>query len=356
MKLKNYIEACHMCQKTKHASKKKVPHYGYIPKDYIPLEHLAVDIKYMPQGFDGFKFIILVTCEQTNFVFAIPSKECTARAVADALIHRVFTISGPPQFLLVDQDKALTGTVIQLLLQSLQCNMQIISPWNHGSSKAERQIKTIGNMIKNQLQGEGTTWPLYASVAAYAMNTFASKALQGLSPFELVFARKPRDLTAVQFKPLSEYPIPIREYVELLYKRAEFIRKMQMNWKIEQACDQALTNEMYQEITRFKKGDIVYALAPSVSSLQSNTKKFVIDYIGPLAIAEVLDDTHYKLQLVTDNQDILPGIWHINCLKPGAEVTPEGVARSKAMLCQHIAENQSENDALTIIPCDTYGG
>ena len=96
MKLKNYIEACHMCQKTKHASKKKVPHYGYIPKDYIPLEHLAVDIKYMPQGFDGFKFIILVTCEQTNFVFAIPSKERTARAVADALIHRVFTISGTP--------------------------------------------------------------------------------------------------------------------------------------------------------------------------------------------------------------------------------------------------------------------
>ena len=356
MKLKNYIEVCHMCQRTKHASKKKVPHYGYILKDYIPLEHLAVDIKYMPQGFDGFKFIILVTCEQTNFVFAIPSKERTAHAVTNTLIHRVFTISGPPQFLSVDQDKALTGTVIQLLLQLLQCNMQIISPWNHGSSKAERQIKTIGNMIKNQLQGEGTTWPLYASVAAYAMNTFASKALQGLSPFELVFACKPRDLTAIQFKPLSEYPIPISEYVELLYKRAEFIRKMQMSWKIEQAHDQAITNEMYQEVTRFKKGDIVYALAPSVSSLQSNTKKFIIDYIGPLAIAEVLDDTHYKLQLVTDNQDILPGIWHINCLKPGTEVTPEGVARSKAMLRQHIAENQSENDALTIIPCDTYGG
>ena len=179
-------------------------------------------------------------------------------------------------------------------------------------------------MIKNQLQGKGTTWPLYASVAAYTMNTFASKALQGLSPFELVFARKPRDLTAVQFKPLSEYPIPIREYVELLYKRAEFIRKMQMNWKIEQACDQALTNEMYQEITRFKKGYIVYALAPSVSSLQSNTKKFVIDYIGPLAIAEVLDDTHYKLQLVTDNQDILPGIWHINHLKTWCRSYPGG--------------------------------
>ena len=38
-----------------------MPHYGYIPKDYTPLEHLAVDIKYMPEGFDGFHFLIMAT-------------------------------------------------------------------------------------------------------------------------------------------------------------------------------------------------------------------------------------------------------------------------------------------------------
>ena len=52
---------------------------------------------------------------------------------------------------------------------------------------------------------------------------------------------------------------------------------------------------MYNEVKRSVKGDIVYALAPSVSELKTNRKKFVMDYIGPLAIAEVLDDTHYKL-------------------------------------------------------------
>ena len=310
----------------------------------------------MPDGFNGFRFLIMVTCEQINFVFAIPSKDRMARAISDALLHQVFAITGPPQYLSVDKDTALTGTVIQILLQSLQCTMQIMSPWNHGSSKAERQIQTIGNMITKQLQGTGSTWPLYASVAAYAMNTFASEALQGFSPFELVFARKPRDLTSVQFKPLSEYPIPLREYVELLMKRAEFICKLQMNWKIEQVSDKCLTNEMYNEVKRFAKGDIVYALAPSVSELKTNKKKFVMDYIGPLAIAKVLNDTHYKLQLITDNQDILPGIWHINRLKPGAELTPEGVARSKIMLCQHLQGNQLQNNALTIIPCDTYHG
>ena len=136
-------------------------------------------------------------------------------------------------------------------------------------------------------------------------------------------------------------------------KRAEFIRKLQMNWKIEQVSDKCLTNEMYNEVKRFAKGDIVYALAPSVSELKTNRKKFVMDYIGPLAI---LNDTHYKLQLITDNQDILPGIWHINRFKSGMELTPEGVARSKIMLHQHLQGSQSQNSMLTIIPCDTYHG
>ena len=349
-KLRNYIEACNACQRMKPKQNRNRPYYGYIPKDYVPLEHLAVDIKYMPEGFDGFKFIVLATCEQTNFVFAIPTKERTARAISDALIHRIFTITGPPQYLSVDKDRALTGHVITTLLTSMNCTMQIISPWNHGSSKAERQIQTIGNMITKQLTGQGATWPLYASVAAYAMNTFASKALQGLTPFELVFARKPRDLSAVHFKPLAEYPIELRSYVDLLLKRVQFIRSVQMDWKIQQSKDKQMYNEMYSNVTRFVKGDIVYALAPSATSLETGTRKFRMDFVGPLEVAEVLDDTHYKLRLINEEQDVLLGIWHINRLKKGAEITPLGVARSKAMLAQFLNMNESQDKTLTLIP------
>ena len=223
-----YIEACLICQRIEPKQDKNKPYYGYIPKDYIPLEHLAVDIKYMPDGFDNFKFIVLTMCKHTNFVFAIPTKERDTQLVSDALIHRVFIISGPPQFLSVDKDRALTGQVISTLLQSMNCSMQIISPWNHGSSKAEQQIQTIGNMITKHLIGKGTMWPLYTSVAAYAMNTFVSKALQGFTPFKLVFAQKPCNLSSVQFKPLAEYPIEICSYIELLIKRAVFIRTPQI--------------------------------------------------------------------------------------------------------------------------------
>ena len=73
------------------------------------------------------------------------------QTIADALIHRVFLLTGLPTKLSIDQDSALMSQVITEVLKSLECTMQIMSPWNHGSSKAERQIQTISNMISKHL-------------------------------------------------------------------------------------------------------------------------------------------------------------------------------------------------------------
>ena len=59
----------------------------------------------------------------------------------------------------------------------LNCRLKVISPYNHGSSKCERQIKTISEIIVKHLWDKGQKWPLFAITAAYAMNTFASEAL-----------------------------------------------------------------------------------------------------------------------------------------------------------------------------------
>ena len=187
-KIQKYIEACTLCQRTKHKNTKQRPYYGHIPTEYILCENLAVDLKTMPTGILNYEYLLIATCEKTNFVYAIPMQDRKTQTIANALLHRVFCLTGPPTKLSIDQDSALTSQVIKELLTSLECTMQIISPWNHGSSKAERQIQTIGNMINKHLTQKGVSWHLYASVSAYAMNSFASTALQGLSPFKLVFA------------------------------------------------------------------------------------------------------------------------------------------------------------------------
>ena len=190
-KIQKYIEACTLCQRTKPKNTKQRSYYSRIPTEYIPCENLAVDLKKMPMGIIYHEYLLIATCEKTNFVHTIPMQNRQTEMIANALLHRVCCLTGPPTKLSIDQDSALTSQVIKELLTSLECTMQIISPWNHGSSKAERQIQMIGNMINKHLTQKGASWPLYAAVSAYAMNTFASTTLQGLSPFELVFTRKP---------------------------------------------------------------------------------------------------------------------------------------------------------------------
>ena len=81
----------------------------------------------------------------------------------------------------------------------LNCRLKVISPYNHGSSKCKRQIRMISEIMMKHLWDKGQMWPLFATTAAYAMNTFASEALSGLSPFQLVFLRDPPDLTSLSF-------------------------------------------------------------------------------------------------------------------------------------------------------------
>ena len=87
------------------------------------------------------------------------------------------------------------------------CNLKMISPYNHGSSKVERQIKTISNIIVKHLWDKGQMWSLFATTAVYAINKFTSEALNGFSPFQLVFVCDPLDLTSLSCSKIDTIPV-----------------------------------------------------------------------------------------------------------------------------------------------------
>ena len=74
-------------------------------------------------------------------------------------------------------------------------------------------------------------WPLFAMTAAYAMNTFESKALSSLSPFQLVFLRDPPDFTSLSFPKIDTIPGKHREYYNLLLARAQLVGNMLLEWR-----------------------------------------------------------------------------------------------------------------------------
>ena len=148
--------------------------YRRIPVDYAPVQDLLIDIKTMPQAFGGYHLLLVITCDQTNFTIAVP---LGIGKLKQALIYRVIYLFGPPRCIVCDKETEFTSAIIQAINTMLNCILKVINPYNHGSSKCERQIKTISKIIVKHLWDKGQMWPLFATTAAYAMNTFASEAL-----------------------------------------------------------------------------------------------------------------------------------------------------------------------------------
>ena len=180
------------------------------------MQDLSIDIKTLPQAFGGYHLLLVVTCDQTNFTIAVPLQDRQTQTIAEALIYRVIYLFGPPRQILCDKAAEFTSAIVQAILTMLNCRLKVISPYNHGSSKCERQIKTIGEIIVKHLWDKGQMWPLFATTAAYAMNMFASEALSGYSPFQLVFLRDPLDLTSLAFTKIDTIPVNYCEYYNLL--------------------------------------------------------------------------------------------------------------------------------------------
>ena len=86
-KVKRYIKACHTYLKTKPKYKKNRPIYGSIPVDYAPVQDLSIDIKHMPMAFGGYQYLLVITCDQTNFTIITPLRSRDAHSIAEALIY-----------------------------------------------------------------------------------------------------------------------------------------------------------------------------------------------------------------------------------------------------------------------------
>ena len=233
---------------------------------------------------------------------------------------------GPPRWIVCDEAAEFTSAIIQAILTMLNCRLKVISPYNHGSSKCERQIKTISEIIVKHLWDKGQMWPLFPTTAAYAMNTFASEALSSFSPFQLVFLRDPPDLTSLSFPKIDTIPVNYHEYYNLLLARAQMIDRLLLEWRTKQALEYEKKNRQYTNEEIFQDDQMIYLLAPHLSALQTDTIKFKQDFIGPLFVDTAIDKTHYRLKDATGL--LLDGMYHVNRIKKGSVHTPQGIVNT----------------------------
>ena len=287
------------------------------------MQDLSIDIKTILQAFGGYHLLLVITCDQTNFTIAVSLRDQTAQIVVEALIYRVIYLFGLPRQILCNEATEFSSAIIQAILCMLNCRLKVISSYNHGSNKCKRQIRTISEIIMKHLCDKGQMWPLFVTTAAYAMNTFASEALSGFSPFQLVFPRDPPDLTSLSFPKIDTILVKHREYYNLLLARVQLIGRLLLEWRTKQMLEYENRAKRYKNKEIFEDNQMVYLLAPHASALQTNTTKFKQDFIGPLFIDTTLDKMHYRLEDMTGL--LLNSTYYVNHIKKGSAHTPLGI-------------------------------
>ena len=164
------------------------------------------------------------------------------------------------------------------------------------------------------------------TTAAYGMNTFTSAALNGFSPFQLVFICNPPDLTSLSFPKIDTIPVSYREHYNLLLARTQMVSRLLLNWRTQQALEFENRNRQFTKEEIFEDELIVYLLAPHSSALQTSTTKFRQDFIGQLFIDTTLDKTHYRLKDAMCL--LLDSTYHVNHIKKGSACTLHSIVNT----------------------------
>ena len=94
------------------------------------------------------------------------------------------------------------------------------------------------------------------------MNTFASEALNGFSPFQPVFLRDPPHLTSLSFPKIDTIPVNYCEYYSLLLAIAQMIGRLLLEWRTQQALEYENKIKQYTKEEIFQDDQMVYLLAP----------------------------------------------------------------------------------------------
>ena len=199
----------------------------------------------------------------------------------------------------------------------------------------------MSNILSKCLTDQGQMWHKFLSLATFSYNIFHSPNLGNYSPYKLVFGRKPRILINIEMNPDIKVSGTFKDYHTLLTKRLDYLQKMLQNFKLKWL---ALLNKD-REFFQYNSGDLVYLISPLTSQLRMSSRKFGVNYVGPLVIYKIVDLHNYLL--MTIEGQLMRGLFEHERLKPATIPMDRGNVRTLSELKK---SHESGNNSLICLP------
>ena len=104
--LRSCIKGCHICQLSRNEKPPTRHFQTRINPNYIQMPRLSMDLKVMPKSQKGYKYVLCVIDEVTNFLIMVPIFQARLEELGETLLEHVIAKHCIPHYTIMDQDSA----------------------------------------------------------------------------------------------------------------------------------------------------------------------------------------------------------------------------------------------------------
>jgi hypothetical protein len=188
--VEQWTTECERCLRRKSPTNSRAPLVNI--KSSYPLELVCMDFLCLEPSKGGLANILVITDHFTKFAVAIATKNQTAKTTADALYENFILKYGIPTTIHSDQGANFESEIIKELCNLTGMKKSRTTPYHPmGNSVPERFNRTLLNMLGTLEPDQKQDWKKYITSLVYAYNCTKHETTK-VSPFELMFGRKPK--------------------------------------------------------------------------------------------------------------------------------------------------------------------
>lgn len=295
--IKEYVDRCEVCQKTKVARYTKKP-LQITDTQSRPFEKIALDIvgPMNPPSAKGHKYILTIRDLFSKHTRAIPMFTQSADETAKAMVEYI-THYGAPEKILTDQGANFMSEVMKNLCKKFNIK-KLRSTAYHPQSNASleryhRDLKTYLKIFTTNV----AEWDELLGIACLALNTSKTRST-GFTPFEIVFmhpANIPSSFRNTVNRPIynhDDYVSIMTNNIQAAYKA---VKENLKNSKVE-------TKKNYDKKTndvKFRVGDKVLTINENKRITRQNA--FPWKWEGPYELIKDLNNSTYEIKVGRKN-------------------------------------------------------
>ena len=181
-------KTCDRCIRRK-ANAEKAP-LGSIRTSF-PLELVCMDFLSIEPDNKGVKDVLVMTDHFTKYAIAVPTKNQTAKVVAEALWDNLISHYGWPARLHSDQGRDFESKVIKELCKMGGIEKSRTTPYHPQGNPVERFNRTVLKMLGTLHASKKVEWRKHIKPLTHAYNCTVNETT-GYSPYYLMFGRHAR--------------------------------------------------------------------------------------------------------------------------------------------------------------------